>query len=162
MLLLLHTDRTFPIFAGVAATMRGRHSRLDMQPLPSSVQSQSGANHSSSRSPMALKFLIALCEARRTASVPKLLNCPRLSPADGPQELQSQGASSCKTGWCASSQVWQLLLADPRASNWRAGKQREFLYAPCLQGSGLKSLAQPLMARSSRVALVQRFHHWKG
>src|SRR6266403_6032278 len=50
--------------------MRGRHSRLDMQPLPSLAQSQSGANHSSSRSPMALKFLIALCGARRTASVP--------------------------------------------------------------------------------------------
>src|SRR5260370_33305636 len=65
-------DRTFPIFAGVAATMRGRHSRLDMQPLPSLAQSQSGANHSSSRSPMVLKFLIALCEARRTPSVPKL------------------------------------------------------------------------------------------
>src|SRR6266851_280909 len=63
-------DRAFPIFAGVAATMRGRHSRLDMQPLPSLAQSQLGANHSSSRSPMALKFLIALCEARRTASVP--------------------------------------------------------------------------------------------
>ena len=63
-------DRTFPIFAGVAATMRGRHSRLDMQPLPSLAQSQSGANHSSSISPMALKFLIALCAARRTVSVP--------------------------------------------------------------------------------------------
>src|SRR6266446_5541273 len=37
--------------------MRGRHSRLDMQPLPSLAQSQSGANHSSSRSPMVLKFL---------------------------------------------------------------------------------------------------------
>jgi hypothetical protein len=37
--------RTFPIFAGVAATMRGRHSRLDMQPLPSLAKSQSRANH---------------------------------------------------------------------------------------------------------------------
>src|SRR5689334_14997755 len=50
--------------------MRGRHRRVDMQRLPSLAQSQSSANHSSSRSPMALKFLIALCEAWRTASVP--------------------------------------------------------------------------------------------
>src|SRR6266568_5538715 len=61
--------------------------------------------------------------------------------------------------WCASTRVWQLLPADPRASNWRAGRQREFLYAPFLQASDLKPLAP--VARSSRVALVQRFHHWK-
>jgi hypothetical protein len=62
-------DRTFPTLGGVASTMKGRHRRLDMQPPPSLGQLQSGANHSSSRSPMALKFLIALCEAPRTAFV---------------------------------------------------------------------------------------------
>src|SRR6266852_9673686 len=61
--------------------------------------------------------------------------------------------------WCASTRVWQLLPADPRASNWRAGRQREFLYAPFLQASDLKLLAP--VVRSSQVALVQRFHHWK-
>src|SRR5215469_7903568 len=47
-------DRTFPTFAGLAATMRGRHSRLDMRPPPSLAQLRSGATHSSSRSPRAL------------------------------------------------------------------------------------------------------------
>src|SRR6266849_1490087 len=61
--------------------------------------------------------------------------------------------------WCASTRVWQLLPADPRASNWRAGRQREFLCAPFLQASDLKLLAP--VVRSSQVALVQRFHHWK-
>src|SRR5216684_9196086 len=73
-------DRTFPIFAGVAATMRGRHSRLDMQPLPSLAQSQSGANHSSSRSPMVLKFLIALrgaenCIRTKTLNLTSTQSC---------------------------------------------------------------------------------------
>src|ERR1700746_1362102 len=72
MLLRLHTTEPFQISAGVAATMRSRYSRLDMQLLPSLAQSQSGANHSSSRSPMLLKFLFAVCEARRAAPVPKL------------------------------------------------------------------------------------------
>jgi len=49
-------DRTFPTFAVVAVTMRGRHNRLDVQPPPSLAQLQSAANHSSYRSPMALKY----------------------------------------------------------------------------------------------------------
>src|SRR6266581_4793523 len=52
-----------------------------------------------------------------------------------------------------------LHLVDLRASNLRAGRPREFLYAPFLQASDLKPLAP--VARNSRVALVQRFHHWK-
>jgi hypothetical protein len=87
------------------------------------------------RSPMALKFLIALCEVPRTASAPKFSTWPRLSPANGLQVAQYQAASSCKTMWCASTRAWQLLLAAPQASNWRVGRQREFLYAPFLQAS---------------------------
>src|SRR5690348_1196775 len=59
-----------------------------------------------------------------------------LSPSNGLLAAQYQDASSCKTEWCASNQVLQQHLADLRASNWRAGKQPEFLYALCLQGWG--------------------------
>src|SRR6266581_2919738 len=80
-----------------------------------------------------------------------------VSPANGLQAAQYQGASSCKTVSCVSSRVWQLHLVDLRASNWRAGKRREFLYAPCLQGWGLKPRAPA--AGSFREALVRRRHH---
>src|SRR5580700_10974952 len=80
-----------------------------------------------------------------------------LSPATGPQVVQYQGASSCKTGWCASGQVWRLLLADLRASNWRAGKQRGSLSAPYLPASDSQFLAPA--TRISRAALVQRCHY---
>jgi hypothetical protein len=65
----------------------------------------------------------------------------RLSPANGRLVVQYQGAPSCKTGWCASSQVLQLPLAELRASSWRAGKQQGFLDAPFLQASDLQSRA---------------------
>src|SRR5271154_1123211 len=83
----------------------------------------------------------------------------RLSPANGLLAAQYQGASFCKTEWCASNQVLQLPLGDLRASNWRADKQSEFLYAPCLRGWGLKSRVPA--ARSSREVQVQRRHHSK-
>ena len=83
----------------------------------------------------------------------------KFNPANGPQVAQYQGASSCETAWFASSRVSQPLLADPRASNWRAGRRREFLFVPFLQALDLKRLATA--ARSSRVALVQRCRHSK-
>jgi hypothetical protein len=58
----------------------------------------------------------------------------RFSPANDLLVAQYRGASTCETVWCASGQVWQLRLADLRASSWSADKRREFLYAPCLQG----------------------------
>src|SRR5216684_3980223 len=81
----------------------------------------------------------------------------RLSPASGLVVAQYQGASFCKTEWSASTQVLQPLLADLRASNWRAGKQREFLSGPCLQASGLKSRAP--MAHSFQEDQDQRCRH---
>src|SRR5580700_4404613 len=82
-----------------------------------------------------------------------------LSPATGPQVAQYQDASSCKRGWCASSRVWRLLLADLRASNWRAGKQRGSLSAPYLPASDSQSLG--LATRIFRAALVQRCNCWR-
>src|SRR5215469_1735782 len=49
-------DRTFPTLGGFASTMIGRHRRLDKRPPPSSAQLRPAATHSSSRSPMTLKF----------------------------------------------------------------------------------------------------------
>src|SRR5260370_6683119 len=81
----------------------------------------------------------------------------RLSPASGLVVAQYQGASFCKTESCAQAQVLQPLLADRRASNWRAGKQREFLSGPCLQASGLKSRTP--MAHSFQEDQDQRCRH---
>src|ERR1700720_4891284 len=56
-------------------------------------------------------------ETAKTSGSPRCFSNFRLSPANGLLVAQYQGASSCKTAWCASGQVWQLLLADLRASN---------------------------------------------
>src|SRR3954467_15802956 len=81
----------------------------------------------------------------------------RLSPASGLVVAQYQGASFCKTESSASTQVLQPLLADLRASNWRAGKRREFLSRTSLQASGLKSQAP--MAHSFQEDQDQRCRH---
>src|SRR5882757_551191 len=41
----------------------------------------------------------------------------RLSPPNGLVAAQYPNVSSCKRGWCASNQVWQLHLVDLLASS---------------------------------------------